>query len=77
MINDKLYYDYNETTCPICGGKIKHPYTGSITSEQLDEDSKTCLWVEVIDENDSTLGFRPICRYINAINKMDLDILIK
>ena len=57
-----VYFDYNETKCPICGEKIKHPYTGSVTKEQLDEDSKCCLWMEVTDESRSCLGYTPICR---------------
>ena len=51
-----------ETECPICGGRIKHQYTGNVTSEQLEEDMNTCLWMEVTDESRSCLGFRPICR---------------
>ena len=61
MVNN-IYYNYNETTCPMCGGKIKHPYTGSVTSEQLEEDSSCCLWVEVIDESNNTIGYQPVCR---------------
>ena len=57
-----LYHDYNETTCPICGGRIKHPYTGFVTSEQLEEDNNCCLWMEVVDEGRSTIGYRPVCR---------------
>ena len=59
MIN---LYEGTETECPICGGRIKHQYTGHVTSEQLDEDLNTCLWMEVTDETRSCLGFRPICR---------------
>ena len=55
-------YEGTETECPICGGKIKHQYTGIVTMEQLDEDLHTCLWMEVTDESRSCLGFRPICR---------------
>ena len=55
MFNN-LYHDYNEVVCPICGGKIKHPYTGSVSIEQLEEDSNCCLWGEVIDEGGSTVG---------------------
>lgn len=56
------YYSYDETICPVCGGKIKHPYTGAVTSEQLAEDSSCCLWIEVRDEFKYTLGYSPICR---------------
>lgn len=59
-INDYLSYDTQ--ICPICGGKIKHPYTGMITDEQLEEDLKTCQLIEVIDENNVTLGYRPLCK---------------
>ena len=61
MTIDNLY-DGTSDMCPICGGKIKHPYTGHVTSEQLDEDFNTCQWMEVTDESRSCLGFRPICR---------------
>lgn len=54
-------YEGTETECPICGGRIKHPYTGNVTSEQLEEDMSTCLWMEVTDESRSCLGYRPIC----------------
>lgn len=48
--------------CPICGKRIKHPYTGSVTSEQMEEDWNTCQWMEVIDEGRSTIGYQPICK---------------
>lgn len=54
-------YDGMSNICPICGRKIKHPYTGYVTSEQLDEDFNTCQWMEVTDESRGCLGFRPIC----------------
>jgi hypothetical protein len=60
--SDQKYLDYNTKICPICGGKIKHPYTGELTQEQIEEDEKTCQLVEVIDENNFTLGFHAICR---------------
>lgn len=63
-----LYYDYNETVCPVCGRRIKHPYTGEVTSEQIDEDINCCLWGEVIDESNSTVGYRPICRNVYKVN---------
>lgn len=65
---NKLYHDYNRTTCPVCGGKIKHPYTGSVSVEQLEEDSNCCLWGEVIDESGNTVGYQPICRYVYETN---------
>lgn len=55
-------YEGTETECPICGGKIKHQYTGNVTMEQLDEDLHTCLWIEVTDESRGCLGYHPICR---------------
>ena len=58
----KNLYKGTETRCPTCGGRIKHQYTGYVTSKQLDEDLNTCLWMEVADEGRSCLGFRPICR---------------
>lgn len=57
-----IYYNGLGSTCPVCGGKIKHQYTGNITSEQMEEDSKCCLWIEHIDEGRSTIGYRPMCR---------------
>ena len=62
MSKDILYHDYYETECPICGGKIKHPYTGLVSSEQIEEDLNSCIWMEVIDEGDSTIGYTPICK---------------
>ena len=59
------YYDGYGNICPICGGKIIHPYTGLVTSEQLDEESKCCIWGEVIDEGDSTIGYVPQCKRIH------------
>lgn len=59
---DELYHDYDLTVCPICGGNIKHPYTGEVTSEQIEEDINSCLWIEVIDEGRSTLGYTPMCK---------------
>lgn len=61
----ELYYDYNETVCPICGGKIKHPYTGEVTIEKLEEDNNTCLWIEVINEDGDCEGYYPACKNIN------------
>ena len=59
---EDLYYDYDETVCPICGGRIKHPYTGLVSMEQIEEDCRTCQWIEVVDESRGTIGFRPICK---------------
>ena len=64
-VDNTLYHDYDCVTCPLCGGKIKHPYTGEVTIEQLEEDSKCCQWMEVIDESDSTIGWTPICRNVH------------
>ena len=63
--DNDTYYDYNGVICPVCGGRIKHPYTGEVTSEQIDEDINTCLWMEVINEYDVTLGWTPICKNIH------------
>ena len=57
------YLPYDTKVCPRCGGKIKHPYTGEVTSEQIDEDMNTCLLIEVIDEYDNTLGYEAICKH--------------
>lgn len=64
-INHDVYYDGRGKICPVCGGKIIHPYIGLVTSEQLDEESKCCTWGEVIDEGDSTIGFVPQCKNIH------------
>ena len=61
----EYYYSGCEEICPVCGGRIKHPYTGAVSSEQLDEDSECCLWMEVCDEGDGCLGYTPICRNIH------------
>ena len=35
----EVYYTGKGDVCPVCGGgKIKRPYTGEGTSEQLEED---------------------------------------
>lgn len=57
-----MYYSGKDNICPICGGKIKHPYTGSVSIEQIEEDILTCIWMEVVDEGDSCLGYTPICK---------------
>lgn len=57
-----MYYSGKGNICPICGGRIKHPYTGLVTSEQLEEDYKTCQWMEVCDEGRGTIGYIPICK---------------
>jgi len=64
-VNYDIKYDYDYPFCPVCGGKIKHPYTGEVTLDQLKEDSDTCIWGEVIDEHDNTLGYVPYCRHIH------------
>lgn len=61
----ETYYDGSGSICPLCGGKIKHQHTGSITPEQMEEDSSSCLWMECIDEGRSTIGYTPICRNFN------------
>ena len=63
--NHGVYYDGRSKICPICGGKIIHPYTGYVTSEQLDEEIACCTWCEVIDEGDSTIGYTPCCKNIH------------
>lgn len=72
MVNSKrpyesdMIYDCDSWSfCPICGGAIKHPYTGHVTMEQLDEDMNSCIWMEVQDEYDYTLGFKPICKNLH------------
>ena len=55
--------------CPVCGGKIKHPRTGEVTSEQLEEDMNCCQWMEVCDEGDGCLGYTPICRHVHPYTK--------
>lgn len=62
---ENIYYPYDLEICPICGGAIKHPYTGNVTSEQMEEDSNTCIWIECVDENDMSLGYHPICNNIH------------
>ena len=59
-------YSGNEKKCPICGGKIKHPYTGYVTEEQMDEDTNSCLWIEVTDEGRGCLGYHPICKNLKV-----------
>lgn len=62
---DDTHWDGFGKVCPICGGKIIHPYTGEVTSEQLDEESNCCIWMECIDEGRSTTGYVPCCRKEN------------
>jgi hypothetical protein len=62
---EKYYGGKLPKRCPICGHKIKHPYIGHVTSEQLDEDMSSCLWMECIDESRSTIGYQPMCRNKN------------
>ena len=61
----ETYYDGQGNICPLCGGKIKHEYTGIVTSEQMEEDSNSCLWGECIDGGRGTIGYKPICKNIN------------
>ena len=65
----KVYYTGNGDICPVCGGKIKHPCTGEVTSEQLEEDMNCCQWMEVCDEGDGCLGYTPICRNVHPYTK--------
>ena len=58
-----LFFDGNSKVCPLCGNKIIHPYTGYVTSEQLDEEFNSCIWIECVDEGGSTIGYNPICRF--------------
>lgn len=62
-IESSDYLSYDTSVCPICGGPIKHPYTGTVTTEQLDEDTESCLLIEVIDEHDNTLGYQALCKH--------------
>ena len=65
----EVYYTGNGDICPVCGGKIKHPYTGEVTSEQLEEDMNCCQWMEVCDEGDGCLGYTPICHNVHPYTK--------
>ena len=65
----EIYYTGNGEICPVCGGKIKHPYTGEVTSEQIEEDMNCCQWMEVCDEGDGCLGYTPICRNVHPYTK--------
>lgn len=60
-----IYYPYGLNICPVCGGAIKHPYTGDVSMDQIEEDLNTCQWIECIDENNYTLGYQPICSRIH------------
>ena len=71
--NHGVYYDGRSKVCPICGGKIIHPYTGHVTSEQLDEEIASCTWCEVIDEGDSTIGYTPCCKNIHPYTLVSED----
>lgn len=57
-----MYYSGEDNICPICGGKIKHPYTGNVSIEQIEEDIITCIWMEVANEGRGTIGYTPICK---------------
>ena len=67
----KVYYNGNSDICPVCRGKIKHPYTGVVTSEQSEEDMNCCLWMEVCDKGDGCLGYTPICRNVHSYTKKE------
>ena len=69
----EIYYTGNGDICPVCGGKIKHPYTGEVTSEQIEEDMNCCQWMEVCDEGDGCLGYTPICRNVHPYTKEEED----
>ena len=40
-------------------------YIGYVTSEQLDEEMAWCIWGEVIDEGDTTIGYITYCKNIH------------
>ena len=69
MIDHNIYYNGASDVCPVCGGRIKHPYTGMVTSEQLEEDEQCCIWMEVCDEGDGCLGYTPICKNVHPYTK--------
>lgn len=69
MRDHNIYYTGASDVCPVCGGRIKHPYTGLVTSEQLEEDEKCCIWMEVCDEGDGCLGYTPICKNVHPHTK--------
>ena len=51
------------------GVKLNTPYTGEVTSEQIEEDMNCCQWMEVCDEGDGCLGYTPICRNVHPYTK--------
>lgn len=63
--NSDVKYEYDYPFCPLCGGKIKHPYIGTVTDAQMEEDSHSCIWGEVQDEHNYTLGYVPYCKNIH------------
>lgn len=65
----EVYYTGNGDICPVCGFIIKHPYTGEVTSEQIEEDMNCCQRMEVCDEGDGCLGYTPICRNVHPYTK--------
>lgn len=65
----EVYYTGNGDICPVCGFIIKHPYTGEVTSEQIEEDMNCCQWMEVCDEGDGCLGYTPNCRNAHPYTK--------
>ena len=62
ILSSPSYLPYETKVCPICGGRIKHPYTGLVTTEQMEEDANTCQLIEIVDEYDNTLGYSAVCR---------------
>ena len=68
-----VYYSGRSSVCPVCGGKIKHPYTGSVSSEQIEEDMNSCIWMEVCDEGDGCLGYTPCCKNIHPYTVKEED----
>ena len=65
----EVYYTGNGDICPVCGGRIKHPYTGEVTSEQIEEDMNCCQWMEVCDEGDGCLGLRRLAVLFQSMGR--------
>lgn len=53
--------DYETKICPNCGNVAKHPHTGLVSSEMLNEDSRACLILEEIDDSEGTTGYCIVC----------------
>lgn len=58
----KCFVDYYTRVCPYCGGPCKHPYTGLVTEEQLEEDFNSCIIQEIINEAGSTVAYTVQCK---------------